>query len=512
MDYYWHSIIPAIDTALAAIGLLVYVITTQVRQQRRRPSAALAWVLFIMVAPYFGLPAFLMFGTRKVVRPGAPSQAAPLGFWNNPEQAPAWSVRLLAALNVSGPVPAQAVTFQSDGKEALDALMALIESAEFTLDVCTYVLARDAVGRAIAQKLADRAHAGVRVRLLVDAIGSIGKLHVHDHLLIPAGVRRRAFMPLLLNPRRGHTNLRNHRKFVIADNARVWSGGRNLASEYFTGHHGRHGRVAWRDLSFTAHGLLALQARAIFESDWRIAPGLRRAPRADYAQWVERLEVQREKWLAQASYKTTDPKLKNQTKAIKQHRQALIEFQYPTQSEVVALAQWVPSGPDCHADNLHALLVSAITHAEQRVLLVTPYFVPDEALLDALILAARREVRVLLLIPKNSNHKLADLARGRAIRALASAGAEVYLLEQMLHAKAVVIDNTLALCGSANLDGRSLFINFEAMVAFYGSEQINWLADWITSTANGAPRASAHRPPWWHDLLEGIVGAVAFQL
>ncbi|MDR2991883.1 MAG: phospholipase D-like domain-containing protein [Burkholderiaceae bacterium] len=479
------SVLPSLDAALVALGLLVYAITTRVRHQRRRPSAALAWVLTIIVVPYLGLPAFLIFGTRKVVRPGAPDRPAPLGGWDDPARAPAWATRLLAALNVAGPVPAQDVAFQADGAQSLAALGALIDSAQRTLDICTYVLARDAVGRAIAHKLAERARAGVRVRLLVDAIGSWRAPHVYSDLLRSAGVQRRAFMPLLLNPRRGHTNLRNHRKLAIADGARIWTGGRNLAAEYFTG---RPGELPWLDLSFTAQGLLALQAQAIFNGDWHIARGLRRAPRTGYAQRVERLLTQRDPATPHAATGASD------------------------QPPAHPLAQWVPNGPDCHADNLHALLVSAIVHAERQVLLTTPYFVPDEGLLDALILAARRGVRVLLLIPAHSNHRSADWARGRAIRALAAAGGAVHLLPRMLHAKAVVVDDALALCGSANLDGRSLFINFEAMAAFYGPAQIGWLAGWITGTASGLPRASAQPPAWWRDLIEGIIGTVAFQL
>ena len=480
MDF-WRSIIPFLDTALAALGLLTYVIITRARQQRRRPSAALAWVLVIVVLPYLGLPAFLIFGSRKVVRPGAPVHPAPPSRWDDPAHAPAWATRLLAALNVAGPVPAQAVAFQADGAQSLEALCALIDSARHTLDICTYILGRGAVGRAIAQKLAERARAGVRVRLLIDAIGSLRTLRAHNDLLLPAGVRRRVFMPLLLNPRRGHTNLRNHRKLAIADGARVWSGGRNLSAEYFTG---KPGEPPWLDLSFTAQGLLALQAQAIFEGDWRIAPGLRRAPRTGYAQWVERLLAQRKALPDETAGAPAQP-----------------------------LAQWVPNGPDFHADNLHALLVSAIVHAERQVLMATPYFVPDETLLSTLLLAARRGVRVLLLIPKRSNHILADFARGRALRELVAAGGQVRLLpSSMLHTKAVVVDDALALCGSANLDGRSLFINFEAMTAFYGPEQIGWLAGWITSTAHGLPDERPDRPAWWRDLLEGVVGAMAFQL
>jgi len=480
----WFFSLSFLNTAFIALGLLVYASVTRMRRQRRHPAAALAWILTIIVFPYLGLPAFLIFGTRKVVRPGPPGHPAPLGPWADPAHAPAWSTRLLAALNVAGPVPVQTVAFQADGAEALAALLGLIDSAQRTLDICTYMLARDAVGRAIAHKLAERARAGVRVRLLVDAIGSWRFPHAHNDLLLPAGVRRRAFMPMLLNPRRGHTNLRNHRKIAIADGERVWSGGRNLAAEYFTG---KRGRAPWLDLSFTAHGLLALQAQAMFEGDWRIAPGLRRAPRTSYAQRVEQFLTRR------AALPDQDAGA-------------------PVQPPAYALAQWVPNGPDFHNDNLHALLVSAIIHAERRVLMATPYFVPDEGLLDALILAARRGVHVMLLIPEHSDHHLADLARGRAIRELAALDGDVRLLRHMLHAKAVVVDDALALCGSANLDGRSLFINFEAMAAFYGQAQILWLANWITGTADGCRQLYPHHPTWWRDLLERVGGAVMFQL
>ncbi|MFD2378734.1 phospholipase D-like domain-containing protein [Ottowia pentelensis] len=172
----------------------------------------------------------------------------------------------------------------------------------------------------------------------------------------------------------------------------------------------------------------------------------------------------------------------------------------------------MPSGPDFHEDILHALLVSAIFHAERRLLLATPYFVPDEGLLEALLLAARRGLQITLVIPERSNHRLADWARGRALRELAAAGADVRLLPGMLHAKAVVVDEVLALCGSANLDSRSLFINYEAMAAFYGPAEIDWLGNWITETAQRGQRASARPPSWWRDIGEGLVATVGFQL
>ncbi len=112
-------------------------------------------------------------------------------------------------------------------------------------------------------------------------------------------------------------------------------------------------------------------------------------------------------------------------------------------------------------------LLSGCFRAEQRLLVVTPYFIPDASLLMGLALAARRGVQVDIVLPRRSNHRLADVARHRPLRELAAAGARLWFTPFMLHAKVVVVDDQLALAGSANLDLRSLFLNYELMVAFY---------------------------------------------
>jgi cardiolipin synthase len=331
----------------------------------------------------------------------------------------------------------------------------------------------------------------------VDSLGSQQSARSHDAPLRAAGVQIRRFLPALRTPRRGRTNLRNHRKLVVADGLRLWGGGRNLASEYFTG---RAGEAPWLDLSFTVDGALATQAMALFEGDWRIAQGLRRAPRRGYAERAAAHD---------AELRTQQP-----------HHPAVTALSAtrapppatPSMADAIALAHWVPSGPDFHEDILHALLVSAAFHVERRLLLVTPYFVPDEGLIEALLLAAKRGVNVTLALPRQSNHRLADWARGRAVRELVDNGVNVRLVPAMLHAKAVVVDDVLALCGSANLDSRSLFINYEAMAAFYGRAEIAWLADWIGRVAATGEPASAAPPGWGRDILEGVVATVAFQL
>lgn len=454
-----------IHAAIVATGLLVYVLVTRIGQQRRHPSAALAWVVAIVAFPYLAVPLFLLLGTRKFARPprrGAvcarqlQSAAAPL---------PEWAATLLAALDVDGSCANASVEFQPDGKRSLDALIDVCNGARRRLDVCTFILGDDEVGAAVADALAAAAARGVRTRLLLDAIGRLSASRAMLARLRAAGVDVLLFMPPLHNPMRGRTNLRNHRKLAVADDAYLWAGGRNLAIEYFLD---QPGRPAWIDLSFTVEGPLAASAGAQFERDWRLAGGAvidRAEPRAALA---------------------------------------------PAASGPIA--QWVPTGPDCADDTVYALLLAATCHAADQILAVTPYFVPEEALLQAWCLACRRGVRLCLVLPQRSNHRMADLARERALRRLVEAGAEVRLVAGMVHAKAVVVDRSKALCGSVNLDSRSLFLNYEVMTAFYGTAEIDWLAGWIRELARQGAAYRARPPSLAGDILEGVVRALAFQL
>ena len=456
---------------LVIAGLLLYVMLTRIGHQRRHPSAAMAWVLGIMAFPYVALPLFLLVGSRKFARPlrvhappgGVPARQAP-----DAGEGPSWATRLLAGMDLAPAVRNARVHFHADGPEALQALLALIDSATHSLDVCTFVFGDDEVGEQVAQALARSAQRGVATRLLVDAVGSLRMPRGLLRRLAGQGVKVRRFMPLLHNPMRGRTNLRNHRKMAVADGARLWSGGRNLACEYFVD---GPGAPAWVDLSFDVEGPLAALAQAQFRADWRAATGRVRF-----------------------------------TRQMPLPRQALVG---PSDGP---LAQWVPSGPDQPDDTVHALLLTGAYHAQQRIVAVTPYFVPDDALIDAWCIACRRGVQVHLVLPARSNHRLADWARERALRQLAAAGARVWLVHRMVHAKAVVIDDTVALTGSLNLDARSLFLNYEHMTAFYGRDQVQWLSTWCEGQMAGAHLHSARQPSWLRDVAEGVVRAVGFQL
>jgi cardiolipin synthase len=457
--------------AFAFCGLLVYVLVTRIGKHRRQPSAAVSWVLLIAMFPYLGLPLFLLFGTRKFARPGglvhAPlvSAADRLG----PAVAPAWATQVLASFDLPPAAVNRAVVFHADGIQSWRALLEVLRGAKHSIDLCTFILGHDETGTAVMTELSRAAGRGVRVRLLLDAIGSVGASRSGLRAPRAGGVTVQWFMPLLHNPLRGRTNLRNHRKVIIADGAVLWSGGRNQAVEYFVD---RPGEPAWEDLSFTVEGPLAAQAQRVFGHDWSVASGRARP-----------LRIPPEEAPAAPEPPPSGP-----------------------------VAQLVPSGPDHVEDTVYSLLLSSAYRAQTRILAVSPYFVPDDALLSAWSLACRRGVRLTLLIPRRSNHPLADLARERALRQLAQAGATVLLYPGMMHAKAVVVDDELGLCGTVNLDARSLFLNFELMVAFYGSTEIDWLAGWIAQRSLAAEPYDASAPGWWRDLLQGVVRTVGYQL
>lgn len=454
-------------------SLLVYLVATRIGQQRRHPSAALAWVVALIAFPYGALPLFLLLGSRKFSRPqqrhAASLLLSALGDQGTGAAPPEWVTRLLRALDLPEAMRNASAVFQSSGPESLAVLIATIDSARQQLVLSTYVLAGDATGQQVAQALHRCVARGVRVRVLIDAVGSLQTPRTLLQDWRSVGIVVRHFMPLLHNPLYGRSNLRNHRKLVVADGQRLWSGGRNLADEYFVG---KAGQPAWVDLSFVVEGPLAAQALAQFDADWRAAPG----------------RIRRRSRRLVASPAALPPG--------------------PDQ----AWAQWIPSGPDHADDTVHALLLSAAFQARESIVAVTPYFVPDDALLAAWSLACRRGVRLQLLLPRRSNHRLADWARERALRQLAQAGAEIHLLPTMLHAKCVVIDGEWALCGSLNLDARSLFLNYEAMTAFYGQAQVQWLQDWHAAQQALAQPYVSRQPSWPREIFEGMVRTIAFQL
>ncbi len=344
------------------------------------------------------------------------------------------------------PDSAERVEWLDNGVRAYETFLNEILHAKRSIRIVTFVIGNDETGRSLLEALARRAQEGVEVLILLDDLlrfhaprGALARLRA-------AGGRIERFMPLLHFPFRGQSNLRNHRKIALFDGERAIVGGMNLAQEYM-GPTPRADR--WRDLSILINGPCVAVLDSIFCADWKFASG----------------------------------------KALSHLDQ--IQTRGPVPLRVV------PSGPDSSSDPIYDAMLTMIFRAQRRFWVATPYFVPDEPLVRALAVAARRGVDVLIVVPSRSNHLLADLAGAPYLRELAEAGVKVRRVPRMLHAKVVLEDNAVATVGSANFDMRSLFLDYEIALFFTGPAEIErmniWFEETMKDSADGPPIAGMLR-------------------
>jgi cardiolipin synthase len=445
---------------LLGIALTVVVVATMLRQ-RRSPQSTLAWLLSILVFPYIAVPAYLILGRRKLnLRAGLPTAKldAPLT-GTLPESEASRTDMMLRSYGIPGATTGNRVRMLATGQEGWQGLIEVIDRAQNTLDVETFIFSTDGTGREVLDRLAKKAGSGVKVRLLIDAIGSF---HTPDRFLEPlvrAGGRVARFMPLVHNPFRGKTNLRNHRKIAVADNRWAMAGGMNIVSDDMSPE-AREGQ--WSDLSFVVEGPAALQYARIFRSDWQLSSGELLAPEP----FGDALS----------------------------HDDAH-----------AAVVQVLPSGPDMAFDTIYDTIMTAAFEARERLWIITPYFVPDDALTRGLVIACHRGIDVRVLIPDVSNHPLTDMAGASFLREIEAAGGTILRYTKgMVHAKALVMDQSMAMAGSANMDLRSFFLNCEVMQLCYSLPEITAIEEYalmlMKECRKGMPAIGAGR-----EIIEAIV-------
>jgi cardiolipin synthase len=428
---------------LAVLHLLVAgALIIDLLRQHRSPAATLAWGAILLLLPYLGIVLYVLAGaprkhTAALVEYFAahvhPAPGAAQAFCPDTE-------RLLRALGLPGATSGNQVRLCSRNEDAAEELLALIRSARSRLLLSVFSFEADASGVKILAAMQQCAAAGVQVRMLVDGYGSLNLASPALRVLQHAGGRIARYRPLVASGTlRGAFNYRNHRKMVIADGRSAWVGGRNLAHKYLaTLADGSH----WVDLSLVVDGPAAAVFESVFRSDWLTATGETLGP---------------------------DPQ------AATLH------------ADGGSCVQVLASGPDLPDDTLHAMLLAGITGAQQRVWIVSPFFIPDDALLSALQLACRRGLDVRILIPRRSNLRLADYVRMSYVAQIAAAGGRVLMFEPtVLHAKIVLLDDRVAMVGSANFDMRSLFTNHEVAAVLYSAPDIAAVAAVVEDLAAAA--------------------------
>jgi len=430
-----NAIVPHLLTIVGV--LLALFAVARLISERKQPGNTFAWLLAIVLIPYVGVPLFLIFGGRKIKRlaarkarlcpiiPGAPPSPAAKDF----------AARVITLNGACPPIGGNRVEFLTNGEEAFAAIEKGIREAKHTIHLMTFILARDATGRRLVKLLAQRAREGVKVRLLLDALGCFMSSGSFCDPIREAGGEVVKFMPVLPLQTRGSANLRNHRKIAIIDHRVAGIGGRNLAQEYMGP---TPLKRRWRDFGAVIEGPAVSLLNEIFLADWAFASG---------------------------------------------QAMAALHKELPTSMPATAgdsELQIVTSGPDVEGDPLYEGILSLVQQAERSIWIITPYFIPDEVLFRSLMVQARAGIDVRLVVPARSNHPITDLARRHYLRELRRAGAKVLLYQAgMSHAKALLVDQQTGLFGSANMDLRSLFVNFEVGVVTYSKPEALELAAWM---------------------------------
>ncbi|GAA1536043.1 cardiolipin synthase [Brevibacterium picturae] len=432
----------------------VKIIAVGVVPEDRRPSSSSAWLLLILFVPIVGIPLFLMLGSPYINRRRARIQAqadelmhegaddlpdVPPSLQTSPGLASIATLgRRLTALPM---VTGDSHGVISDYGASIERMAGLVDEAREYVHVEIYIMAWDSTTDVFFRALERAAARGVKVKVLFDHIGSrkypgfhrlgrrLTKAGIDWHLMLP-------FLPWRNKLRR--IDLRNHRKLLVIDGKRAMMGSQNMIdSSYLKKSNVKIGR-SWHDIMVELSGPIVAAVEAVFATDWYTesgeALGIRSYDRDAY-----------------------EPDVGGQTSAM----------------------QLVPSGPGFTTEPNLKVFTSMMYLAQTRLAIVSPYFVPDESLLAAVVTAAERGVGVELYVSEQADQFMVDFAQSSYYRSLLEAGVRIFLYPkpQVLHTKCLIVDDEYAVMGSSNLDMRSFGLNYEISLLTTGGDLVDDIAE-----------------------------------
>ena len=425
MTWLGYSLPPHLELALTILWVVYLVVLAGwIALQKREPIATLSWLLSLALLPVVGLLIYHFFGPQRIrrqrlkrLRSRARLDHAGAGESCADDSA---LMRLAQACSSYPPSSASRVQLLVDGHATFESLLEAIAGARRHVPLEYYIFATDRTGTRLRDALIERAAAGVQIRLLLDAVGSA---YTYESFLGPlraAGAQIAFFhrfrMRRLWRPK---LNLRSHRKIVVVDGRIGFTGGINITDEQDERLHAD----AYRDLHLRMEGEAVRWLQLAFVEDW----------------------------------------VYSNSKASKTPDTAAF---WPESAPGAIRAQVLPAGPDSPWETIHRTMIAAIDGAADSVWLSTPYFVPGEAARMALTSAALRGVDVRLLVPARSDSLLVTIAARSYYDELQAAGVRVFEYPRMLHTKALLVDERIAILGSSNFDNRSFRLNFELCVLF----------------------------------------------
>jgi cardiolipin synthase len=402
----------------------------------RTPQGSIAWAVSLVTLPYVSVPAYWVFGRNKfrgyvlarqheleliddIVRQANDqiTGVAPLDDWRS--AAITGAEKMARVPLTSG----NNVTLLVDGDATFASIFEGIDAAEEYLLVQFYIVRDDELGRQLKSRLIAKAQSGVRVLFLYDEVGSLGLSDSYIEGLRSADVEIFPFHSRKGSGNRFQLNFRNHRKTVVVDGRIAWIGGHNVGDEYL----GRDPAFGhWRDTHIRVEGPAVIGAQLAFVEDWRWAtdelPG--------GLSWTPRIAADGE-------------------------------------AQVLVIA----SGPADEMETASLMYTQAIHSSTRRIWIASPYFVPDDAIVQALQLAGLRGVDVRILIPEKADSTLVTLAAYSFFTQVKAAGVKIYRYQDgFLHEKVMLIDDNVATVGTANFDNRSFRLNFEITTVVFDAD------------------------------------------
>lgn len=445
----------AISVALGERLLAIYTSLHAVLYKRETQSV-LGWVGLIWLSPFVGSILYICFGINRIQRKGQRIQRSmdrryreKLIRGNFVENA-ATRVQLpfegrleAVARHVTGKalLLGNSVTPLQGGEVAYPTMIKEIEAAKKSITLCTYIFDNDRAGHEFVEALTNAQKRGVEIRVLIDYVGSRYSKPSIVQVLQRANIPVATFLPTFRPWLASYANLRLHRKMLVVDGEVGFTGGMNI----------REGcRGDWKtthpvqDIHFRIQGPAVHHIQETFVTDWYFANG-------------EKLE-------------------------------GTIWFAPPEHHGDVRV-RGIPDGPDSDYDKIRLVLLGAIAIAEKRIDILTPYFLPDSAVISALNVASMRGVRVRILVPQVNNIRMVQWASTDPIMNVLERGCEVYLTpEPFDHSKVFLIDDDWALIGSSNWDPRSLRLNFEFNMECYDHKLVSSLSEIVDDKARRSHR------------------------
>ena len=458
----------SLGTALLIVDWLIRLAALWWIPSRTTPAAARSWLLLVGFVPLLGLPLYLLLGHPWLSRERVARQARasdvireeqrPLSAlrWTPRDGAAAEMAPLIERQGAFMPTHGNAVTLLDDYDASLRALLDDIGAATRQVHLLYYLMFDDPVGEAVTSALCAAAARGVTCRVLLDAVGAKRGLRAYRARLRAAGVEVHDMLPGGLRWRRSsRMDLRNHRKIAVIDDLVGYVGSQNLAeAEFVPGHPNR-------ELVARARGPIVSHMEAVFAGDWYLETG-------------QMLEVSPAR---------------------------------PVHAADVA-AQLLPSGPAYPFGNAGETVNALIHLAQHRLVLTTPYFVPDDATLSALRIAALSGVQVQLILSDTNNQPLVRMAQQSYYEELLAAGVGIALYTpHFLHAKHLSVDDSIALVSSINLDIRSFALNAEVGLLCYDRDVVARMhaieAHYLAHSRTITLEQWRQRPSWRFNL-EGL--------